>query len=201
MTFDKLRSPNTFVVKPDWRSFTTSSGLLLGEEVHDRSEDMPVHLYPTSGIVVSSPMGSSVKPGSVLYFTWNAVSFNKCISPIDEENLFALNLAWYAYREDGVLKTTDDFFLLKPVAGENRTTETGLLINGYSVIGSIENAEVVEGDYDAPLVGEVVVCPDKDFGVLIGDRVCVAQESDVVVTIDNEKHYRVRASELLFKYE
>ena len=76
-----MKSPNTFVVKPDWSSFTTKTGLHLGEEAFDRAEDMPVHLFPTKGEVVTSPEKYPVKPGSTLYFTWNGVSFNKCVSP------------------------------------------------------------------------------------------------------------------------
>ncbi len=202
MTFDSIKAPNTYVVHPDWRTFKTEHGLHLGEESFDHSDEMPVHLYPVDGIIVAKPDSFEGNVGDRLYFTWNGVAFNRCISPIEQSNLFALNKAWYAYKHNEELFALEDFVLLKPIikSSSEKTTESGLLLSGYSLLGSMEEVEFEEIEENANLCGTIAVLPNDSIGLSVGDHVCIVTTSDVKVEIDGVKYFRTRLSEILFKY-
>ena len=88
-----------------------------------------------------------------------------------------------------------------PFRSEVKITETGLLLEGYQIVGDSDSYEIIESQEDVALVGIVMVLPERTHGVEIGDKVCIVSNSDVKVNINGNIFYRTRASEMLFKYE
>lgn len=200
MLFQNICATNHYVVHPDWSSFHSENGILLGEEVYEHAENMAVHLFPRQGVLIAAPKDSPVRKGDTLYFTWNGVSFNRCVSPIDKQNIFVLNNAQYAYKQDGEIHTLGEFVLLKPVVEDASITESGIILNAM-IIGAQENAHLEEKAINKSLYGEVVAISSETKGLKIGDRVTIGETSDVNVKIDGEIYYRTRTSEILYIHE
>lgn len=192
---EKIQSINGFVVRPLWNRFKTASGLYTHAGEYSDKEMPPCYL-PIQAEIISAPKKSKAKKGDTIYFTWNAIDFQKCLSPRKEDNLFYLDHSYYAYKNSDGLFTFDGWALLSLIVEkeEVKTTESGIILSGLVVKGS----DVVEKVTKKELQGQVSVIPsDCYLDLKVGDSVKVEQHTDVEVEVDETTYYRVRLDDIL----
>lgn len=194
MDIQNIKAINGFIVRPLWNRFKTKSGILT--HAGDYSDDqMPPCYMPIEAEIIAAPEKSKAKKGDTLYFTWNALSFQKCISNRKDQNLFYLDNSYFAYRNSEGLFCFDGWALLDLIEEQEEvvTTESGIVLSGLKVQGN----EVVQKTSLRILEGKVAVLPEQlDIDVKVGDTVKVEQHTDVEVEVGEKRYYRVRIDDI-----
>ncbi len=210
-----IRAIGCYIVKPIWDKGITQSGIFTGEQFYDESENPPGWFNPTSGIVVSAPKRSDVLPGDKLFFTWNGFDYTNCISPRNEQNIWAIKEGVFAFERDGVVKGVT--YLLLDMAYEDeeeQKTESGIIISGFRAVGSYLDPTIVKHKEKLKLHGTIRYLPtEMPFSKILnpytgkneklepGKRVVVDDTADVPVEVNGEKLYRTRFWELIYCYD
>jgi len=194
MDIQKIKAINGFIIRPLWNRFETKSGLLTHAGDYS-DEQMPPCYMPIEAEIIAAPPKSKAQKGDTLYFTWNALSFQKCISGRKEQNLFYLDNSYFAYRNSEGLFCFEGWALLDLIIEQDEvvTTESGIILSGLKVQGQ----DVVQKTTQRNLEGKVAVLPEQlDIDVKVGDTVKVEQHTDVEVEVGENKYYRVRIDDI-----
>lgn len=194
MDIQNIKSINGFIIRPLWNRFQTKLGIYTHAGDYS-DEQMPPCYMPIEAEIIAAPKKSKAKKGDTLYFTWNAISFQKCISNRKEENLFYLDNSYFAYRNAEGLFCFDGWALLDLIVEEEEvvTTASGIVLSGLKVEGN----NVVQKTTKRTLEGKVAVLPEiLDIDVKVGDTVKVEQHTDVEVEVGDKKFYRVRIDDI-----
>lgn len=183
-----------FIVEPVWRQQSNSG--LYTHSTYSNDDELPPQAMPIQGKIVSSPTNSPAKKGDTLYFTWNAIGHNKCISHRREKNLYYLDHSYVAYKNSEGLFALDEFVLLELIVEKEKEeiTDSGIIISGFQV----QDGKVVDKYLKKALEGIVRYIPEKSpFNVCVGDRVKIEPHTDVECEIDGQHYYRVRFEDIL----
>lgn len=194
MDIQKIKAINGFIIRPLWPKEKTETGIITHAGGYS-DEQMPPHYMPIEAEIIAAPPKSKAQKGDTLYFTWNALSFQKCISGRKEQNLFYLDNSYFAYRNSEGLFCFDGWALLDLIIEQEEvvTTESGIVLSGLKV----QNKEVVHKVSKRELEGKIAVLPEQLYiDVKVGDTVKVEQHTDVEVEVGEKRYYRVRIDDI-----
>jgi len=212
MDIESLKAVNGYIIRPLWDKSVSKGGIELNIG-YSMNDQMPARYWATEGEVISAKPNAPAQKGDTLYYTWNALSFvNGCISMPKDENLFVIKHSFYAYKQNGQLYSITDndygnkefgYLLLEPIEEkvEEKMTESGIILSGFTVQGHVGKAEVVEHKTKKKLHGRIAilpkVVPDGYEELNIGEGIVCEPTSDIVVEIEGKQYYRVRFSEIV----
>ena len=194
MDIQNIKAINGFIIRPLWNRFETKSGIYTHAGDYS-DEQMPPCYMPIEAEIIAAPPKSKAKKGDTLYFTWNALSFQKCISNRKDQNLFYLDNSYFAYRNSEGLFCFEGWALLDLIVEQEEvvTTKSGIVLSGLKVQGQ----EVVQKTIKRSLEGKVAVLPEQlDLDIKVGDTVKVERHTDVEVEVGEQKYYRVRLDDI-----
>lgn len=231
MEISNIKAVSGYVIRPVWDKDISKNGVWI-DIGYGLNDQIPGRYWPTEGEVIASKPHWEAQKGDTIYFTWNALSFNTgCISHPKKDNLFVLKHSHFAYLNNGILYTSSEnekanslansigeysYVLLEAIEEkeEEKITDSGIVLSGFAVTGSILAPEVIERKTKKKLHGKIAVLPkqlpfdsvwnphtEKEKQIEIGMKVVCENTSDVPVIINEKQYYRTRFSEIIYCYE